>query len=91
MPIYKCSKCYPTNVPDNLSDEQKSQIAFQVRELNAIKAMQDLKNSLNLSLTDSKNIVLHITRTKGLCHHCKNALSNNEGNCLKCGRLNLDW
>ena len=91
MPIYKCSKCIPTNIPVEMIDEQKSHIASLVRTSNPILALQKIKNLLDLSLADAKNIALHITHVKGLCHYCSSVLDKVEGNCLKCERLNLDW
>ena len=91
MPIYKCSQCIPTNVPNEMTPEQKSYIASLVRKSEPILAMREIKEFLNLPLIDAKNIALHITSTKGYCHRCNNVLVESEGNCPKCNRLNLDW
>ena len=91
MPIYKCSKCISTNVPDEITTEQKNHIASLVRSSEPILAMKEIKEFLNLPLVNAKNIALHITITKGKCHRCSNDLVENEGNCPKCKRLNLDW
>lgn len=91
MAIYKCSKCIPTNVPDEMTLEQKNEVASIVRDLSATMAMQKMRELLKTDLTDVKNITLHITKEKGSCHHCKTELVEYEGNCPKCERLNLDW
>jgi hypothetical protein len=91
MPIYKCSKCIPTNVPDELTMEQKSYVASLVRESEPILVMHEIKDFLKLPLIDAKNIALHVTTVKGHCHRCSNSFSIFEGNCPKCNILNLDW
>lgn len=91
MPIYECSKCIPTNIPDEMTEKQKRYIAFFVRASEPILVMYKLKEYLNLPLIEAKNIALHISRNSGYCHHCGGVLEKKEGNCLKCKRLNLDW
>jgi hypothetical protein len=91
MPIYKCSKCIPTSVPDEITIEQKSHVASLVRATEPILAMREIKEYLNLPLIEAKNIALHITTIKGKCHRCNNIFVEYEGNCPKCMILNLDW
>lgn len=91
MPIHKCSICIPTNVPDEMTREQKNHIASLVRSSEPILAIHQIKDFLNVPLIDAKNIALHVTSRKGYCHYCNGILVESEGNCPKCNRLNLDW
>lgn len=91
MPTYQCRKCIPTNVPDEMTKEQKKAVASIVRDSKTALAMQNLRELLKMELIDAKNIVSHISRKKGHCHGCGKELIEYEGNCLKCKRLNLDW
>jgi hypothetical protein len=91
MAIFKCRKCIPTNVPDEWTLNEKNIIAALVRKSEPISAMHKMRDLKNLPLIEAKNIALHITLKKGCCHHCRTELSEFEGNCPKCERLNLDW
>lgn len=55
MPIYECSKCIPTNIPDEITMEQKNHVASLVRASEPILAMKEIKEFLNLPLIDAKN------------------------------------
>jgi Zn finger protein HypA/HybF involved in hydrogenase expression len=90
MPTFECRKCLPTNVPDDWTIEMKAEIASLIRNTSPISAIQYFQ-PVGMNLTNAKGISLHVTRKKGLCHHCKTELVEYEGNCPKCKRLNLDW
>ena len=91
MALFNCKNCIPTNVPDELSSEEKRVIASFVRNSEPVPAIYKIRELKNLPLIEAKNIVHHITSTKGVCHYCRSKLSEFEGNCPKCERLNLDW
>lgn len=91
MPVYECRKCIPTNIPNEMTQEQKKVVASIVRDSSTILAMQKMRELLKMDITDTKNISHHITREKGHCHRCRKELTEYEGICPKCKRLNLDW
>lgn len=89
MPIYQCSKCIPTNVPDDWTVEKKTEIGSLVRKYGKIQSVFYFKPT-SMKLIDAKGIAAHVTLKKGFCI-CETELSENEQQCPKCKRLNLDW
>ena len=89
MAIYECKNCLPTNIPDDWTIEKKSEVAKLVRKYGKIRAVQ-LFCPVGMAWGDAKNISFHVTEEKRFCR-CKTELVEYEGQCPKCGRLNLDW
>ncbi len=92
MAEFNCPKCIsPIVVSEKIDDTVKAQAAAIVRKSGSrIRATETLKKT-GADLSECKGIVLHITSSKGECHHCKTKLEATEGNCPKCRRLNFDW
>lgn len=90
MSIFECRKCSPVHIPDNWTDEKKSEVASLIRNTSLVSAIQCFR-PIKMDLGDAKNIAMHVTQEKGLCHHCRTKLVEYEGRCPKCKRLNLDW
>jgi len=91
MSVFECRKCaLPISVPDDWTVEKKVETASLIRKTSLVFAIQHFR-PIGMDLTEAKGISLHVTREKGLCHHCKTELVEYEGQCPKCKRLNLDW
>jgi hypothetical protein len=91
MPSFECNKCVsPITVPDNWTNEKKTEVAALIREKDSLTVIQYFR-PIGMDISEAKGIFLHVTREKDHCHHCKTNLVEYEGNCPKCKRLNLDW
>ena len=89
MPILECRKCLPIHVPDDWTEDRKLEVAGLVRKFGPLQAIGRFR-APGLDLKQAKGIVLHVSPEKGICR-CQAELSEYEGKCPKCGRLNLDW
>jgi Zn finger protein HypA/HybF involved in hydrogenase expression len=86
-----CPRCNATiSWPSLLTDEMKSQIAMEVRS-EGLPAIRGTMSKLGLGLSESKALLFHITRVRGQCHRCKQALTTEALVCERCKSANLDW
>ena len=91
MSVFECRKCtLPISIPEDWTVEKKVETASLIRKTSPIFAIQHFR-PIGMDLTEAKDISLHVSTEKGLCHHCKTELVEYEGQCPKCKRLNLDW
>jgi hypothetical protein len=89
MSVFECKNCISINVPDNWNTEKKNEVANLVRKFGKLRAIQFFR-PIGMDLGDAKNLALHISEQRGTCR-CKTKLTEYEGQCSNCGRLNFDW
>ena len=88
-----CGKCGGSWIePDMLTEVQRRAVAATVRTGNMIQAIKQLREFARLSLSNSKDIVIHVTRIPEQCHRCKQPLEGAPVTlCPDCRALNYDW
>ena len=88
-----CGKCGGSwTEPDMLTEEQRHEVAAIVHGGNMIQAIKRLREFAPLSLANSKDIVVHITRVPEHCHRCKQLLEGAPvSHCIHCRAVNYDW
>ena len=75
-----------------LTAEQRREVAAAVRAGTIIQAIKQLREFAPLSLGNSQDIVIHITREPERCHRCKQPLEGAPATlCPSCRALNYDW
>ena len=89
MPIYECKNCLPIKIPDEWTTDKKSDVADLVRKFGKLRAVQ-LFIPIEMNLENAKNISFHVSEEKGFCR-CRTTITEYEGQCPKCKRLNLNW
>jgi ribosomal protein L40E len=86
-----CGQCQALVVwPKDLLAEAKAAIAQAARR-DPPAAAQLLQSRYGLDLREGKTLVVHVTRTSGICHRCNSPLEGGETNCPKCHAANLNW
>ena len=88
-----CKRCNLDEVfeiPD-FSSEEKQQL-LDMNTSSSLLAIQKIKTLHNISFSNAKFIVLHLTKEVTKCHRCKTELDQQEYvSCSKCNSLNFNW
>lgn len=92
MKIY-CKRCNPTEIfkiPEFSTETKKKLITLRVSS--PLLAIQEMRNSYNISHKKGKFITAHLNVSPNKCHRCETSLQQEEYvSCPKCNSLNLNW
>src|SRR5213593_2230627 len=89
-PHLTCGQCQTIVVwPGELATEAKASIAAAVRR-DPVSAAQLVESRYGLDVREGKALVVHVTRSSGICHRCGSRVTHGETLCSKCHAANLD-
>jgi tRNA(Ile2) C34 agmatinyltransferase TiaS len=89
---YHCSRCGASwEIPFTPSNELRNAVRSLIRSGSRMGAIGKLKAE-GWDLVACKATVYHITDNAAKCHRCPGQLQpESDGDCPRCGALNLDW
>lgn len=87
----KCNRCNWEIAPLNLTEKQRLEIWSLLNQDLKLFAIQELRQSLKINLTDAKGIVLHLNKEFGKCIRCNfEDLKEEKMECPKCKSFNYN-